>query len=165
MRCDWMEAAKIVREWGTGLGVVPSWAQLSLTYQSSELPGCCCPWEPIHFHHTEKFSPMASREVPASPLIQSAFEQCAPLACLQLYIDSKSIESSEPKERKRMMKSPPNHKTTTNTYSEFFQALTLKNQNGKRNMSKSHSRNRKWRPHLSLLDVRAHTLTNTEEGD
>lgn len=107
MRCDWMEAAKIVREWGTGLGVVPSWAQLSLTYQSSELPGCCCPWEPIHFQYTEKFSPMASREVPASPLIQSAFEQCAPLACLQLYIDSKSIESSEPKERKRMMKSPP----------------------------------------------------------
>lgn len=54
MRCDWMEAAKIAKEWGSELGAVPSSAQLSLTYQSWKLPGCCCPWEPLHFHHTER---------------------------------------------------------------------------------------------------------------
>lgn len=57
--------------------------------------------------HREKFSLMAPREVPASPFIPSAFEHCAPLACLQLYIDSKSTETSKSKERKRMMKSLP----------------------------------------------------------
>lgn len=55
--------------------------------------------------HREKFSLMASRKVPASPFIPSAFEHSAPLACLQLYIDSKSTETSKSKERKRMMKS------------------------------------------------------------
>lgn len=53
----------------------------------------------------ENFSMMASREEPASPFIPSAFEHCAPLACLQFYIDSKSTETSNSKERKRMMKS------------------------------------------------------------
>lgn len=54
MRCSWTKAAKSVRELSAEMGVGPSSTHLTLTYQSSKLPGCCCLWGCLHFYHTVK---------------------------------------------------------------------------------------------------------------